>query len=151
MNKNETTRFAVLCVVTFLIGAVVSACFFALTDTQHAPTSRFWVLSYVMGGVSLICAALMPSRPLAVAPVAIAGVIGGVMFNMFVILRDDSNLWPLAVLMWTGFASPGIFAGSLIGCLPYWIKKKLHNNSPHGSTERRGNAVSSAPCGKRSG
>lgn len=131
MNRNPAIRLVVLSLVTFLVGFVFINWFLSTRDIDHMPTSQLWIPAYVMAGVTLVCTVLMPSRPIILAPIAIGSILVGVAFDALTDRTMDRNLFPMEMVIWAGISTPGIFAGTLTGCLLYWIKKKLHNQASH--------------------
>lgn len=127
MNKNPAIRFIVLAAVTFLVSFVFINWFLSSWDIQYIPTSQLWTPSYVMGAVTLVCAILMPTKPLILAPIAIASILIGVAFDALTDRTMDRNLFPIEMIIWAGFATPGIFAGAIAGSVIYWIRMKMHN------------------------
>ncbi len=144
MNRNQTIRLVGLSSVTFLVGFVFINWFLSSGDIDHIPASQLWIPAYVMGGVTLICTVFMPSRPIILAPIAIGSILVGVAFDALTDRTMDRNLFPIEMVIWGGISTPGIFAGNLTGCLLYWIKKKLHNQASHATSEPARGAASSA-------
>ncbi len=51
----------------------------------------------------------------------------GVAFDALTDRTMDRNLFPIEMVIWSGISTPGILAGSVVGSLVYWIRKKLQN------------------------
>jgi predicted histidine transporter YuiF (NhaC family) len=97
-----------------------------------------------MGGITLVCTILMPCKPIILFPVAIGSILLGVAFDALTDRTMDRNLFPIEMIIWAGISTPGILAGNLTGCLVYWIKKKLHNQALHATSEPAPGAASSS-------
>jgi len=69
----------------------------------------------------------MPSKPFILAPIAIGGILVGVVFGAFMDGIMEHNLLPVEMMIFAGFSSPGILAGTILGSVIYWIRKKRHN------------------------
>jgi len=129
MSRNQAIRLSVLSAMTFVVGFIFINWFLSSRDIDHIPSSQLWIPAYVMGGITLICTILMPSKPIILFPVAIGGILLGVAFDALTDKTIDRNLFPIEMIIWAGISTPGILAGNLTGCLVYWIKKKRHNRA----------------------
>jgi len=142
MNKNQTIRVAALSAITFLVGFVFINWFLSTQDLDNIPVYQWWTAANLMARITLVCTSLMPCKPILIAPVAIGSILLGVAFDALTDRTMDRNLFPIEMIIWAGISTPGIVAGSLTGCLVYWIKKKLHNNGVHSISESRASASS---------
>ena len=129
MNRNPAIRLVILSIATFLVGFVFINWFLSSRDIDHIPLSQLWIPAYVMGGITLVGAILMPSKSLTLAPIAIASILAGVAFDALTDRTMDRNLFPIEMIIWAGISTPGIFAGTIAGSVVFWIKKKLHNKA----------------------
>ncbi len=133
MNRNQSIRRAVLSAVTFFAGFFFMPWFFGAWfsnyfDSPFVTTSDlFWIPTYFLGGVTLVCASLMPSKPFILTPIAIGGILVGVAFAAFTDQTSEHNLLPIAMAIGAGVSSPGILAGTILGSVIYWIRKKLYS------------------------
>lgn len=81
MKNNSAVRLVVISVATFLVGFVFINWFLSSRDFNHLSPSQLWIPAYVMGAVTLVCAILMPTKPLILAPIAISSILVGVAFD----------------------------------------------------------------------
>lgn len=118
-------RLFLLPVVTFVISFVFINWFLGSQDIDRMPTDQMWTPSWVLLFVTGMCALLMPRVPLVVFPFAILGIAMGVVFDALTDTQRDRNLFPIEMLIWTGFAMPGIVVGSILGSLLCWVRLRL--------------------------
>ena len=130
-ERPSSIRLATLSAVTFFASFIFINWFLYYNEPvepHHVTTSQlFWPPTYFMGGVTLVCASLMPSKPFILAPIAIGGILVGVVFGAFMDGIMEHNLLPVEMMIFAGFSSPGILAGTILGSVIYWIRKKRHN------------------------
>jgi hypothetical protein len=123
-------RFLVLLTTTAVVCFVFINWFLSSRDIDHMPTATFWTPTYVVLCVTVICATFMPKAPLTILPAAILGIAVGVAWDALTDTQRDRNLFPIEMLIWTGFSMPGALVGTLVGSLFYLLKRYIGRVAP---------------------
>ncbi len=146
MNKNSEIRFAVALVTVYIIGFVFINWFIGSREIDKTLASDNSMLICVMGIATLVCASLMPSKPLLIAPAALAGIFFGVGFDALTDRVLDRNLFPIEMVIWTAVSTPGIIVGSIAGGIVSGLIAKMQKKEPEKTLEPAPDGMSSKPA-----